>query len=41
MNKWTMGMKIGVSEARGLDVPNFLKDSPRVLKSILKVGINL
>ena len=30
----TMGRYIGVLVAQGLDVPNFLKDVPRVLKSV-------
>ena len=34
MNKWTLGREIGVSVARGFDLPNFLKDLPRVSKSI-------
>ena len=36
-----MGMKIGVLVSRRLDVPNFLKDLPRILKPILKVGNDL
>ena len=36
MNKWTMERKIGVPLARGLDVSNFLKDVPRVPKSVLE-----
>ena len=36
MNKWTIGKEIGVPLAQGLDVTNFLKDVPRVLKFVLK-----
>ena len=36
MNKWTMGKEIRVIVTRGLDVPNFLKNVPRVPKSILE-----
>ena len=36
MNKWIMGRKIGVPLAQGLDVSNFLKDVPRVPKSVSK-----
>ena len=38
MIKWTMGRDIRVSIVRGLDVPNFLKDIPRIPKSILGWG---
>ena len=38
MKKWTMGRKIGVSLVQELDVSNFLKDVPRIPKSILKWG---
>ena len=34
-------MKIRVSKGRGLDVPKFLKDLPRVLKYVWKVGNDL
>ena len=34
MNKWTVGRKIGVPLAQGLDVTNFFKDVPKVPKSI-------
>ena len=33
-NKWTMGRRIGVMLAQGLDVSNFLNDVPRVSKSV-------
>ena len=33
-NKWTMEKKKGVPLAQGLDISNFLKDIPRVPKSI-------
>ena len=36
MKKWTMGRKIGVPLAQGLDVSNFLKDIPRVPKFVLE-----
>ena len=36
IKKWTMGRKIGVSLAQGLDVSKFLKDVHRVPKFILK-----
>ena len=35
-NKWTMRRKIGVLLAQGLEVSNFLKDVPRVPKSVSK-----
>ena len=35
-NKLTMERKIGVLLAQGLDVSNFLKDVPRVPKSVLE-----
>ena len=34
LTKWIMGRKIGVSLAQGLDASNFLKNVPRVPKSI-------
>ena len=34
MNKWTVGRKIGVPLAKGLEVSKFLKDVPRVPKSV-------
>ena len=36
MKKWTMENEIGVPLAQGLDVSNFLKDVPKVPKSVLK-----
>ena len=36
MNKWTIGREIGAPLAQGLDVTNFLKDVPRVPKSVSK-----
>ena len=35
-NKLTMERKIGVPLAQGLDISNFLKDVPRVPKSVLE-----
>ena len=35
-NKWTIERKIGVLLAQGLEVSNFLKDVPRVPKSVSK-----
>ena len=34
MNKWTRGRKIGVLLTQILNVSNFLKDVPRVPKSV-------
>ena len=34
---WTMGRQIGVSIARGLDVPKFLNDAPNLLKDVPRV----
>ena len=34
--KWTMEREIGVPLAQGFDVSNFLKDVPRVPKSVSK-----
>ena len=38
MKKWTMEMEISVSLAQELDVSNFLKNVPRVPKSVSKLG---
>ena len=35
--KWTMGRKTGVHLAQGFDVSNFVKDVPRVPKSVLEL----
>ena len=34
MNKPTMGNKIGVLIAQGLDVPNFVNDVPNFIKDV-------
>ena len=36
-NKWTMGDKIGVPIAQGLDVPNFLKDVSNIMKDVANI----
>ena len=36
MKKWTKGRKISVPLAQGIDVSNFLKDLPKVPKSVLE-----
>ena len=38
MKFWTIDVQIGVLEAIRLDVPNFVKDVPRVLKCFLRWG---
>ena len=38
MKKWTMGREIDVLLAQELDVSNFLKNVPRVPKSVSKLG---
>ena len=38
MKLWTIHVQIGVSEAIGSDVLNFVKDVPRVLKCFLRWG---
>ena len=38
MKKWTMGRDTYVQLAQELDVSNFLKDVPRVSKSVSELG---
>ena len=34
MNLWTLGDKLGVPKAIGLEVPNFIKDVPNFVKDL-------
>ena len=36
MKLWTIDVQIGVLEAIRLDVPNFVKDVPRVPKGVMR-----
>ena len=39
MKLWTIHVQLGVSKAIGLDVPNFVKNVPRVLECVLRLGL--
>ena len=39
MKLWTIYVQLGVSKAIGLDVPNFVKNVPRVLECVLRLGL--
>ena len=38
MKLWTIHVQLGVPKAIGLDVPNFVKNVPRVLECVLRLG---